>query len=211
VRGHLGARRGARFFDAIAAVLREPNHRRAFLLVALLMLGGFSVVPYLAPYSVHNVGVRESELWMLWFFGGGATLFTSRWIGRQVDLRGKQRMFRAVALASLVPALIATHLPPVPLWVAVLSSVLFMTTMSGRFVPAMALVNSAASPGLRGTFLSLSGAVQQASAGLASLLAGLVIGHRDGGELTGYGAVGWFAALVTLGAVWVSRRLKSLS
>src|SRR3990172_6366331 len=208
--GHLHGRRAEHFLATLARVIADPNHRRAFLLIAALMLAAFSIVPQLAPYYVRNVRVAESDLALLWFVSGLVTFFTTRWIGRQVDLHGKQRMFRAVALASTVPILITTYLPPVPLAVAVLASVLFMSISSGRFVPAMALVNAAAAPGARGSFLSLSGAVQQASAGLASLLSGLVIGQNAAGELTRYGWMGWFAVAMTLAAVWLARRVRSV-
>ena len=209
--GHLHGRTAGHFLASTRAVFAEPNHRRAFLVVAFLMLAGFSVIPYSAPYFVKNVGLKESEISVLWFFGGLTTMFTSRWIGRQIDLRGKQRVFRVVALLSCAPILITTHLPPVPLSVAVLASVLFMTIVSGRFVPVMAMVNAAAQPRLRGSFLSVSGAVQQASAGCASFVGGLIIGYGPAGELTRYGWVGWFAVAMTLAAVAVARRVRSVS
>jgi predicted MFS family arabinose efflux permease len=209
--GHLHARGGGHVLASTRAVFAEPNHRHAFLLVAFVMFAGFSVIPYSAPYFVKNVGLKESEISVLWFFGGLATMFTSRWIGRQIDLRGKQRVFRAVALLSCAPILITTHLPPVPLPVVVLASVLFMTIVSGRFVPVMAMVNAAAQPRLRGSFLSVSGAVQQASAGCASFVGGLIIGYGPAGELTRYGWVGWFAVAMTLAAVSVARRVRSVS
>src|SRR3990167_5876691 len=121
--GHLHGRRAEHFLATLARVIADPNHRRAFLLIAALMLAAFSIVPQLAPYYVRNVRVAESDLALLWFVSGLVTFFTTRWIGRQVDLHGKQRMFRAVALASTVPILITTYLPPVPLAVAVLASV----------------------------------------------------------------------------------------
>jgi predicted MFS family arabinose efflux permease len=211
VTGHLQEVSPERTLARLGRVLAHANHRRAFLLVALVMFAGFAVIPYLAPYMVQNVGLKESQLAVLYFFGGAATLFTARWIGRLVDLHGKQRVFRVVAIASSVPILISTHLPPVPLTVAIVVSVLFMTIVSGRFVPLMALVNAAAEPGQRGSFLSLSGAVQQACAGLGSLTAGMIMGHGAAGELTRYGWVGWLAAALTLVAVLWAPRVRSLS
>ena len=211
VTSHLNEGLSEQMLARLGRVLASANHRRAFLLVALVMFAGFSVIPYLAPYMVQNVGLRESQLAVLYFFGGAATLFTSRWIGRQVDLHGKQRVFRIVAIASSVPIVISTHLPPVSLLVATLVSMLFMTIVSGRFVPLMALVNAAAEPGQRGSFLSLSGAVQQACAGLGSLAAGMIIGRGAAGELTRYGWVGWLAAGLTLVAVLWAPRVRSVS
>ena len=120
-------------------------------------------------------------------------------------------MYRGVALASLLPIVAMTQLPPVPLWTAILVGMLFMSLISGRLVPTMAMVNAAAAPGLRGSFLSLSGAVQQATAGCAALSAGVIIGHGPGGELTRYGWVGALAVVFTLMAVAWAGRIRAVS
>jgi len=211
VRSHLEGRRAERVLATYGRVLSEVNHRRAFLLVALTTFASFSVVPYIAPYMVQNVGIAEAQIPLMYFVGGATTFFSSRWIGRQVDLRGKRRVFRWVAFASLLPIVAMTHLPPVPLWTAVLVAVLFMSLVSGRFVPAMAMMNAAAAPGLRGSFLSLSGAVQQTAAGCASLTAGVIIGHGPGGELTRYGWIGIMGVVFTLAAIAWAARVRALS
>jgi predicted MFS family arabinose efflux permease len=211
IRAHLDTRRDEHPFATYARVLGEGNHRRAFLLVALTTFASFSVVPYIAPYMVRNVGIAESQIPLMYLAGGTTTFFTSRWIGRQVDLRGKLRVYRWVALGSLLPLMAMTHLPPAPLWVAILVGVLFMSLISGRLVPTMAMVNAAAAPGLRGSFLSLSGAVQQAASGCAALTAGVIIGHGPGGELTRYGWMGVLGVALTLLAVAWAGRLRALS
>ena len=211
IRAHLEAGRAERVLVTYGRVLREPNHRRAFLLIAFITFAGFSIIPYIAPYMVKNVKIAEAHIPLMYFVGGVTTFFTTRWIGRQVDLRGKLRVFRWVAFASLAPIIAMTHLPPVPLWTAVLVGALFMSLVSGRFVPAMAMMNAAAAPGLRGSFLSLSGAVQQTAAGCASLAAGLTIGHGTAGELTNYGWIGISGVLFTLAAIAWAARVRALS
>jgi predicted MFS family arabinose efflux permease len=196
---------------AIGTVLKDANHRRAILLMSMLMAASFSIAPYSAPYLIHNVGLQEADLAVLYLFGGLITLFTSRWIGRAVDLHGKQRMFRIVTLLALPTFLVATLMPPVSLTMAVLLMMAYMSLGSGRFIPAMAIINAASNPALRGGFLSLSGAAQQASAGLASFVAGLVIGHGAGGELTRFGWIGVFAAVLTVVAVLWAPRIRSVS
>ncbi len=211
VHAHLEARRSDRVFATYGRVLAETNHRRAFLLVALTTFASFSIVPYIAPYMVRNVGIAESQIPLMYLVGGVTTFFTSRWLGRQVDLRGKLRVYRGVALGSLLPIVALTQLPPVPLWTAVLVGTLFMSLISGRLVPMMAMINAAAAPGLRGSFLSLSGAAQQATAGCAALSAGVIIGHGSGGELTRYGWVGALGVAFTLMAVAWAGRIRAVS
>jgi predicted MFS family arabinose efflux permease len=56
----------------------------------------------------------------------------------------------------------------------------------------MALLTSAALPQYRGTFMSLNGAVQSVSIGLASWVGGLLIQRNDQGQVTHY----WLSAVV---------------
>jgi len=96
-------------------VMSDRNHLRALTLTAVMIFGGFSVIPFIAPYMVGNVGLSETDLPWLYFFGGVATFFTSRLWGRMSDRHGKQRMFTIISCASIIPLLACTNLPPAPL------------------------------------------------------------------------------------------------
>jgi predicted MFS family arabinose efflux permease len=96
----------------------------------------------------------------------------------------------------------------VPVWLAICASVIFMVLVSGRFVPAMALVISSVQPRLRGGFMSINAAIQQVGMGLATLMAGTIIGHAPDGALTRYGLVGFIAVGATLLAMYLAWRVR---
>lgn len=183
---------------AMAAVLRDANHLRALLFMALIMFSGFSVIPYITIYVTANVGIRQEDIPLIYLFGGTATFFTSRLIGRLADVHGKIRVYRWMALCSMLPLLVQTHLGPVPLWLMIVWSTVFFIFVPGRMVPAMAIVTSAVQPRLRGTFLSMNGAVQQLASGSASWLGGAMIAADASGRIVGYGNVGWLAIGATV-------------
>jgi len=189
-------------------VLRNPNHLRAYALMGALMFAGFSVIPFISAYMVSNVGLKETDLPLLYLCGGTATLISSRIIGHMADRHGKVRVFRWIATASMVPLLLTTHLPPVSVPIAIGASILFMVFVSGRFIPVMALVNGAAEPRLRGAFLSVNSAIQHFACGIAALGAGLVMGHDAQGRITHYGTVGFIAVAATLLCLWLAGRVR---
>jgi predicted MFS family arabinose efflux permease len=182
----------------MAAVLRDANHLRALVFMALIMFSGFTVIPYITIYVTANVGIRQQDIPLIYLVGGCATFFTSRLVGRLADAHGKIRVYRWMALCSMVPLFVQTHLVPVPLWVMIVCSTVFFVFVPGRMVPAMAIVTSAVQPRLRGTFLSMNGAVQQLSSGTASYIAGAMIAVDASGHIVGYGAVGYLAIAATL-------------
>ncbi|MEO8170794.1 MAG: hypothetical protein ABI575_08015 [Oxalobacteraceae bacterium] len=176
--------------------------------VALLMMAGFTVIPYIALYTTANVGMPESFIAIIYLCGGAATFFTSRAIGALADRHGKIVLFRWIALASFIPLLITTHLTPVAWWLVLLNSTVFFILVPGRMIPGMALVSSAAHPQVRGTFMSLVSSVQMFSSGLASLLAGLIITRTPSGQIAHYDLVGYLAVACGLLAIWLAHRLK---
>ncbi len=211
MRGHIVAGEAHRPLAQMKSVLGTANHLRAFIFMFALMFAGFSVIPFISPYMVANVGLKETDLPYLYLFGGLATVFSSRYIGKLADRYGKRQIFTLIGLISIAPLLITTNLPPVPVWVAICASVIFMVFVSGRFVPAMALVISSVEPRLRGGFMSINSAIQQLGLGAASFLAGTIIGHGAGGTLTNYWLVGFIAVGATLLAIALAWRVKPVA
>ncbi|BBE50403.1 Purine efflux pump PbuE [Ferriphaselus amnicola] len=195
-------------FTAMFEVLRDANHLRALLFSALIIFSGFTVIPYITLYSVGNVGISLHDIPLVYLVGGAATLVTARLIGHIADSHGKVKIYRWVALAAMLPLLVVTHIGAAPLWVWLCCTTSFFVLVSGRMIPAMAIITSAAQPKLRGTFMSLHSTVQAFAMGLATLLAGLLI-HQDGiGTLTGYGTVGSIAVTANLLAIGFVARIE---
>jgi predicted MFS family arabinose efflux permease len=173
-----------------------------------LMFAGFSVIPFIAPYNVANVGISESDLAIIYFVGGLATLVSSQIVGHLADRYGKKRVFSILAALSVIPILITTHLPRLPLIAVLPFSTLFFILVTGRFGPAMALITGSVEPRLRGSFMSFNASIQQLAAGAAAMTSGFIIGHAADGTLTRYGIVGWLAAAVTLLCIWLAHRIR---
>ena len=192
----------------MAGLLRGPDHLRALALMTTLLAAGFFVIPFISPYVVANVGVREQDLPWIYFFGGLATVFTSRAVGRLADRYGKRQVFIVAGLLSVAPTLALTNLPRVPLAVVLGVTTVYMVLGNGRWVCALALVTSRIQPNVRGSFLNVSFAVQQIATGLATLLAGRIIGVTAGGALTHYPLVGLIAVAAALTAVGLAWRWK---
>ena len=190
------------------AIFGVPNHLWSFAFMVMLSGSVFTVVPFIAAYNVANVGVTEAELAVIYFAGGATSLVTAQIIGRLADRHGKRRLFSILALVSLAPILVVTHLPPLPLHWVVPISVLFFVFVPGRFGPATALVTGSVLPRLRGSFMSFNASIQQLASGVASLAAGLIIGRAPDGTLSNYGVVGWLSVGCTLACLGLVRRIR---
>lgn len=192
----------------LAEVFREPNHLRAFALMICLSFGGFTVITFLSPYLVGNVGFTDGQLRYVYLCGGLFTVITSPWIGRLSDRFGAKPMLAVVAACSIVPLLTITHLPRVPVWQALIVSTIFIVFVSGRFVPAMTLTTNAVIPRLRGSFMGFNSAIMSLGTGAAAQLAGWLVVKAPDQHLEHFSRVGWIAAGFTLLAIIVSTTLK---
>jgi len=108
-----------------------------------------------------------------------------------------------------VPILALTNLPRVPIVVAIAISTLLMVCMSGRMVPAMAMMTAAVEARYRGGFMSINSAVQQLSMGLASLGTGLILGQNEKGEMTRFPINGILSLVCVYSCIYLARFLKA--
>ncbi|MCI0707314.1 MAG: MFS transporter [Ignavibacteriae bacterium] len=193
---------------SLLSLLTHPDHLRTLAFMMTMIVAGFSVIPYIAPYMVSTIGFAEEDLPLVYFFGGGATIFTARYIGQLADRHGKLNVFMWIAGLSIIPILFVTNMPNMSLAAVLVVTTLFFILVSGRMTPAMAMVTATVEPRRRGSFMSLNASVQQLSAGIASYGAGLILGEAADGSLTNYGIVGILATAMTVLCIILARKLK---
>ncbi len=189
-------------------ILIQKDYLLSFSLTSVLGFAIFMIVPFISPYMVKNVGLQESELPFIYLMGGAFTIISARIVGKLCDKHGSFKVFRFLAVASIVPIWILTNLPAVPLALALCATTLFMMSGSSRFIPAMTLVSAVVKPKERGTFMSLENAARQFSSGASSQVAGFIVGSTAAGQLTNYNLVGYLGIVMTLFAIFVAYKIK---
>lgn len=210
LRGHM-VKKSER--PGVAQVLRNavslPNQQLALLFMMTMMLGQFSIIPFIAPYMIRNVGFAGDQITYIYLVGGALTIFTSPLVGKLSDKYGKRIVFTISASVGLIPIFLITHMPPVPVAAALVVTSFFFVLSGGRMIPAMAMVTSSVRPQNRGSFMSINSSVQQLSSGLASIVAGLIV-IDTGGALGRYNWVGYFAITITLICIYLGQKIKSV-
>ncbi|WP_010584592.1 MFS transporter [Schlesneria paludicola] len=184
------------------------NHLNAFALTVALMMGSFSVFPYVSAFFVANVGMTEQQLPVIYIVGGALTLVASPIVGKLTDQYGKLTIYRIIAPMSGVLLLAITHLPRVHVAIAVCVFGALMVTNVGRMIAAMAMITGSVEPHRRGGFLSANAAVQHMACGVASYLGGVMITQTADNRIEHFGHVGWMAALFTMATLWLAGRVR---
>ena len=164
---------------SLVETFSRANHLKAFALIITLMIGGFSVFPYVSAYLVANVGMTEQQLPVIYIAGGGLTLLAAPIVGRLADRYGKLKVFRIISPLSIVLLLLITHLPRVHMAWAVAVFGALMVSNVGRMIAAMAMITSSVEPHRRGGFLSANSSVQHIASGLGAYIGGFTITERS--------------------------------
>lgn len=194
----------------IGGILVDPGCLRGLAFIAAVMSAGFLVIPFLSPSLVSNVGILETELSFIYLFGGLCTFFTSQLIGLACDRYGHRRVFYFVASVSTIAFFVMTHLPVLPLWIAMGCSAFFMIFVSGRMVPTMAMLTGVVPASRRGSYLSLVTFTQQLFMGIGSFIAGRIVATDVQGKLLHYPRAGWAAIGLTGIALWLASGLRAV-
>lgn len=194
--------------EVLAQAVVSPGQRYALVLTVLMMFGQFSIIPFLSPSMVANVGFTEQQLTFIYLFGGGTTLITGPMIGRLADKIGKLPVLIAFLVLSVIPQLLITHLGPTPIALVLLITTSFFVVSGGRMIPAMALITGTVDPRHRGSFMGIQSSVQQIAAGLASLIAAQIVFKDAAGHLMHYEIVGYLSVAASLLCIWAALKMN---
>ena len=203
---HIAHAKDKHVLHAMGQILGEHNQRMALMLSGTMMFAAFTIIPYITLYLQNNHVMTPNEIPWLYFCGGVVTLFSGRWVGGVTDRLGKRQTFQRAVLFSIIPMFAVTLLEaPIALPYVLLVSTTLFFAMNARMIPGMALLTSAANPKFRGTFLSLNGAVQSFSMGIASWIGGLLLQSEPSGQVTHY----WLCAIVATAASLLAYHLAT--
>jgi MFS transporter, DHA1 family, inner membrane transport protein len=170
--------------QTLKMIFESKNQRLALILIFFLVMGQFSVIPFISMSFVFNAKLPETSLPLIYLFGGLCSLIAAPIVGRLSDIYTKTKVFSTSVLISIIPVYLITNLGPSSTIVILFISSSFFIAMSGRMVPAMALITSTAPPNKRAGFLSIVSAVQQLSAASAAWIAGQIMSMSSSQALT---------------------------
>lgn len=208
VRKHLDQPSGQKPLQLVLGILQGSSTRTALVFMFILMLGHFSIIPFLSPSLVANAKLTEAQLPLIYLIGGLCSIVMSPLVGWLSDNYGRFKILTISVILCFAPVLLITHLGATPVPLVLFYIALFFIFSSGRFAPAMAIVTSTVTPQRRGTFMSLNACVQNFSASLGAYVAGLMVVSTPTGELAGYNYVGYFSVALSAAALLLASKIK---
>jgi len=195
-------------FIGLKLVVKDGNQLLAFAFTLLIVFGQFSIIPFISPYMVANVGFEEIELTYIYLIGGSLTVFTSPLIGKIADNYGRLPTFLVLMILSLIPIYGITNMGSQPVWYVLIFSSMFFVFAAGRMVPASAMVIGTAHPQRRGTFMSLRSSLLSLGQGIAAFCAGLIIYEYPDGSYGNFNVVGYIGIATSIISYLILRKIQ---
>lgn len=209
--GHLkGEYEAKNPIHVITDIAKNSNQMRALGLSVIIMLGHFSIIPFISPSLVGNAGFSQENIYLIYLVGGAVTIFTAPIVGKIADKKGKYPVFVAFALLSLIPIWLITNLFVVPLYVILVISAIFFIFSNGRLIPTQAMVSSVVTPQQRGGFMAINSSVQLLAQAIATNIGGLIIHKTASGYIENYHFVGYFAIFMIAISIFVAKSVKQV-
>jgi predicted MFS family arabinose efflux permease len=196
--GHLALKQETSPWQHLAATISVPRYLLSFATTALLVTGGYMLMPFGSVFTVNNLGIALADLPTIYLLSGIFTIFTGPLVGKASDAFGKFPTFVFGCALTILMVLIYTHLGKVSLFTVILVSVLMFVGIFSRMIPSQALMSAIPEITKRGSFNAVGASVQQFSGGIASVIAGLIVAQGPTGELQRFDVLGYIVISTTL-------------
>jgi predicted MFS family arabinose efflux permease len=194
----------------ITNILKNPNQLRALWLSVTIMLGHFSIIPYISPTLVANVGFSQGNIFLIYLVGGLLTIFSAPMVGKLADKKGKFPVFVIFALLSLIPIYLITNMFSGALWAVLFVAGIFFIFSNGRMIPTQAMISNVVSPQQRGSFMAINSSLQLFAQAIAANIGGFIIHKTTAGYIENYDWVGYFSITMIFLSIFIARTVKAI-
>ncbi|WP_234733093.1 MFS transporter [Tellurirhabdus bombi] len=175
----------------------QKAYLRGFAATILLTTGGFMLMPFGSAFSIHNLGISQTELPLIYLVTGISSIIMGPLAGKLSDKIGKYPLFFYASVLGMIVTIVYCNLGITPLpWLILLNVILFMG-VTARMISSSALMSGVPEPADRGAFMGVNSSVQQLSGGLASIAAGFIVVQAPDGTLQHYDLLGYIVATTT--------------
>jgi predicted MFS family arabinose efflux permease len=213
VDAHLKSRVDRSALHHFVHTISTPRYLQGFATTGLLTVGGFMLMPFMSPFTVHNLGIAIDRLPLIYMVTGVAAMIAGPIIGRASDAFGKFVVFSFGCAVAIVMVIIYTHLGITPLSIVMLVNVVLFIGVSSRMISSTALVSAIPNLQDRGSYMAISASIQQFSGGIAAAVGGLIVTLTPSGSLEHFDVLGYVlvaTTLISLAMMYlISRRVEA--
>jgi predicted MFS family arabinose efflux permease len=131
---HLRQGAPASAFRHLTGTLARPRYLMAFSATTLLATGGYLLMPFGSAFAIHNLGVTQYDLPLLFGITGVFSIGFGPLIGKLSDRIGKYRVFVIGSVFTSLLVVVYNNLGVTPLWAVVALNVAIFAGVTARMI-----------------------------------------------------------------------------
>lgn len=211
VDAHLDKKMEHNAFKHLLKTISNKDYLIGFTATILIATGGYMMMPFGTTFATNNLGIRESNLPVLYLITGLVSMGLGPLIGKLSDKMGKYTMFVVGTIISTVIMLWYTNLGPSNFWFVCILNVVLFSGILARMIPAQALNSAVPEAHDRGAYMSINTALQHISGAISSACAGLIV-HQNiqTQQLENYPILGYVVAGTMIVVLFLMYRLFNM-
>lgn len=171
-------------------IISNRSYLIVFLNNTLLVAGDVILMTFSSAFCTNNLGVDLEHLPLLYGIAGVATFLFSPIIGRLTDKYGTLNIFVAGTIISIITVAVFTNLGINPLWAVIIVHTFIFLGINARSISSSAIGTVIPEAEDRGSFMAVDAAMQLAMAGVAAMLAGLIVFQSEDGMINNFSTLG---------------------
>lgn len=177
----------------------------------LVVLGDMKLMTFNTVYMTKNLGLPLDQIPLVYMSIGAVGVgFAPLW-GKLSDQLGKVKVFIIGSILSMISLICYTQIEFYDFWAVLVLHIVLFVGINARMVSSASLGMSIPKPADRGTFMTFDASLQQAAAGLASIVIGYLVITSESGELINFHIIGWIVCTLMLATILLMRRINQLT
>jgi predicted MFS family arabinose efflux permease len=208
---HLALQKNNSVLSHLWDTASQKSYRMAFLVTALLSIGGFMMQPFGSAFAVNNLKVTADQLPFMFMVMGITSLMCAPLVGQLSD---KVNRFKMYAIATVLAAIIMNvyaNYSAMLFAIVLITNILRMIVLTSRVIAAGSLTSAVPQPQDRGAFMSINAALQEMAGGLGAIFGGLIIVQKDReAPLEHYNTLALIASSIMLFTIFLVYRVSKM-
>ncbi|MFL5729426.1 MAG: MFS transporter [Cytophagaceae bacterium] len=195
----------------LRSVFTNKDLVKILLFMFFLVSSGFSIMLFISPFLIANVGISQSQLASVYFLSGLGSIISGPFIGKIIDRFGEEKIFITCALISVITTTMITSMDGTGKYMAMTMAVLFLIFQNSRFISATSLMTSRVDAENRVSLMGINASIQQLTGGVSALISGWILIESPEGKLMNFEVIGMISVVCTVLSILISSRIKSIA
>ena len=183
---HLDQPKQDGYWRHVGTTLWNKRHALVFTNNTAIVFGDVLFMTFFSAHCTNNLGLSEDVLPVLYGVGGLITLIAGPLVGKLADRVGQVKVFWLGSLLVILNVALYVWLNTNALWLLIVVHALLFVGITARMVTSVALATLVPSVAKRGSFMSIDASIQQLAAGVAAVLAGVIVVESADGPLENF-------------------------